>query len=98
MWTSGAPSAAPAGRSARVDVMVLYQVPGKNMRLEGTLIDAAKIESQEACSDRCKTDPLCLALEHESSEEVCRRFSDVTGIREAPTDKNFVAIETKRQR
>lgn len=99
MWTSGAPSAGPApGRSVRVDVMELYQVPGKSMRLEGKLIDASKAESQEACSERCKSDPLCLALEHESSAEVCRRFSDVTALREAPTDTNFVAIEIKRQR
>ena len=99
MWTSGAPSAGPApGRSVRVDVMVLYQVPGKSMRLEGKLIDASKAENQEACSDRCKSDPLCLALEHELSAEVCRRFSDVTALREAPTDTNFVAIEIKRQR
>jgi hypothetical protein len=99
MWTSGAPSAGPApGRSSRVDVMAAYQVLGKNMRLEGKLIDESKVDSQEACSDRCKSDPVCLALEHESSAEVCRRFSDVTGFREAPTDQNFVAIETKRQR
>jgi hypothetical protein len=78
--------------------MAAYQVLGKNMRLEGKLIDESKVDSQEACSDRCKSDPVCLALEHESSAEVCRRFSDVTGFREAPTDQNFVAIETKRQR
>jgi PAN domain len=99
MWTSGAPSAGPApGRSVRIDGMVLYQVPGRNMRLEGKLIDASKVESQEVCSDRCKSDRSCLALEHDPSAEVCRRFSDVTGLREAPTDSNFVSIETKRQR
>jgi hypothetical protein len=100
MWVSGAPSAGPTpGGSVRADAMVLYQVEGKNFRLEGKLIDTSKADTQEACSARCKSDSLCLALEHESAAEVCRRFSDVTGVREAPaTDQNFVAIEMKRQR
>lgn len=98
MWTSGAPSDGPApGRSVRANAMAPYQVIDKNMRIAGKLIDTSKAASQEACSASCKSDPLCLALEHELAAEACRRFSDVTGFREAPAGQNFVAIEIKRQ-
>jgi hypothetical protein len=105
LWTSGAPSAGPAPRrSIRADVMVnAYQVlqkdskPGSNVRLEGKLIDETKVDTDEACSNRCKSDPICLALELDLSTNVCRRFSEVTGLRATPANKGSVTIEIKKQ-
>jgi hypothetical protein len=103
LWISGAPSAGPApGRSIRADTMVQDQALGTNLelkkdvRLEGKLIDERRLES-EACSDRCKSDPMCLALE-DVGGEVCRRFSEVTGSRQERASKNVITVEIKKQR
>jgi hypothetical protein len=92
LWTSGAPSAGPApGRSVRADEMVRLNDPIRGVivekipRIEGKLIDEPKVERGEECWDRCKSDPMCLAAEgYEYVGEVCRRFSEVTGLREEP--------------
>jgi hypothetical protein len=107
LWTSGAPSAGPApGRSVRADAMAfLPRVLFKSPRIEGKLIDEAKVESPEACWgyccwDRCGSDPMCLAVEEVNDAdggEVCRRFSEVTGLREAPVDQGDVRIRIKKQ-
>jgi len=101
-WTSGAPAAGPApGRSIRADTMVThqdYQRFGKNVRLEGKLIDEANVESPESCSKRCKSDPMCLALEFGTNGNVCRRFSEVTGVLEEPVKSYATGIEIKTQR
>jgi hypothetical protein len=97
LWTSGAPSSGPApARSVRADAMAYYD-PGQNRRLAGKLIDETKVESQEMCSDRCKFDPMCLALEVDAATDMCRRFSEVTGVREAPADNESITIEIKKQ-
>jgi hypothetical protein len=84
LWTSGAPSAGPApGRSIRDKVMVGYEY-SENVGIAGKLIDEAKAESPEACSDRCGSDQMCVALEFEESTNLCRRFSEVTGFLPVP--------------
>ena len=41
----------------------------------------------------------CLAAEYESSAEICRRFSEVTGFKDAPPDnRNMVDAQIKQQR
>jgi hypothetical protein len=84
LWTSGAPSAEPApGRSVRAEAMAEFRTFSieKTVRLDGKLISEAKIESREACSDRCEVDAMCLAAE--TSGETCRLFSEVAGLRDA---------------
>jgi hypothetical protein len=73
-------------------------------RLAGKLIDDAKAEDQEACSARCKADQACVALEYGVTSLSCRRFSEVTGSRTAPTasrpaspQEEVFAVEIKRQ-
>jgi hypothetical protein len=103
LWTSGAPSATPAsGQSIRAEVMVEQSRLGTNLRagravrLAGKLIDETKIKDL-TCSDRCKSDQKCVALE-DIRGEVCRRFSEVTGTREEPAGNGIVTIEIKKQR
>lgn len=100
LWTSGAPSTSPRpARSARADAMVTYYDLGPNQRFEGKLIGADKAETMDVCSARCKSDASCLAVEYESSVEMCRRFSEVTGFKDAPPDnRNIVDAQIKRQR
>jgi hypothetical protein len=97
LWTSGAPSAGPApGRSVRAEAMV--PLGEKDVRIEGKLIDEAKVENPEACPGLCKSDPMCLTVE-DLGGQICRRFSEVTGLRKAPADeqKFAVTIQIKRQ-
>jgi hypothetical protein len=105
LWTSGVPSTAPApGRSILPNSMVAYSErcsdPSKVdcTRIQGKLIDEAKAEGQDACWDRCESDPMCLAVEFwwAIDKELCRRFSEVTGLREEATEEG-VEIELKRQ-
>jgi predicted PhzF superfamily epimerase YddE/YHI9 len=59
----------------------------------------AKVDTFEACKDRCKSDPTCLALENWSLDEgfVCRRFSEVTGVSEDPVKEKLIEIDIKKQ-
>ncbi len=52
-------------------------------RLDGEMIDSAPTPSDQACALRCETDRSCLAVEYDSSTEMCRRFSSVAGARKA---------------
>jgi hypothetical protein len=105
LWTSGSPSGGPApGRSVRADTMVTYDELAKNVRLvnnariAGKLIDEANVATSEACSDRCKSDAMCLAMEFTPSTNVCRRFSEMTGFREAsPVENEFIDVKIKKQ-
>jgi hypothetical protein len=78
--------------------MAWLDIPGrdKNIRLEGKLIDEAKVEDPEACPGLCKSDPMCLALE-DIGGQICRRFSEVTGLREASADEGSASIMIKKQ-
>ena len=113
LWTSGVPSAGlQPGRSIRAEAMVDYPPiethiglpknvyfvpPREKLRLvEGKLIDEVKVENLEACTHRCESDRMCLALEYYSTG-VCRRFSDLTGLRNEPAKKETMTIRIKRQ-
>lgn len=100
LWTSGAPSTGPIpARSARAAGMVAYYDLAQNQRFEGKLIAADNAETMDVCSARCKSDASCLAAEYESSAEICRRFSEVTGFKDAPPDnRNMVDAQIKQQR
>jgi hypothetical protein len=100
LWTSGAPSTGPRpARSARADAMVTYYDLGQNQRLEGKLIAADKAETMDVCSARCKSDSSCVAVEYESSAEMCRRFYEVRGFKDAPPDNpSGVDAQIKQQR
>ncbi len=100
LWTSGAPSTGPRpAQSARTDVMVTYYDLGQNKRFEGTLIAADKTETMDVCSALCTSDKSCQAVEYESSAEMCRRFSEVTGFQDAPpNNQNMIDAKIKRQR
>jgi hypothetical protein len=100
LWTSGAPSTGPIpARSARAAAMVAYYDLAQNQRFEGKLIAADNAETMDVCSARCKSDASCLAAEYESSAEICRRFSEVTGFKDAPPDnRNMVDAQIKQQR
>jgi hypothetical protein len=107
LWTSGVPSAGPApSRSIHAEAMIdyysQYGVQGDlrgSLRIDGKLIDEAKVDTFEACKDRCKSDPTCLALENWSLDEgfVCRRFSEVTGVSEDPVKEKLIEIDIKKQ-
>ena len=100
LWTSGAPSTGPRpAQSVRAEAMVAYYELGGTKRFDGKLIAAEKVETMDVCSARCKADASCLAVEYELSAEMCRRFSEVTGFKEAPpNNQNIVDAQIKRQR
>ena len=53
----------------------------------------------DVCSARCTSDKSCQAVEYESSAEMCRRFSEVTGFQDAPpNNQNMIDAKIKRQR
>jgi hypothetical protein len=108
LWTSGVPSTGPApGRSIRADTMVRYPPnldDALDFRLVGKLIDDAMAGDPEACSARCKSDQACVALEYGETSQACRRFSEVTGSRKAPTGsrsapaaEEVFTVEIKKQ-
>jgi len=79
--------------------MVTYYDLGQNKRFEGTLIAADKAETMDVCSARCTSDKSCQVVEYESSAEMCRRFSEVTGFQDAPpNNQNMIDAKIKRQR
>jgi hypothetical protein len=103
--TSGVPSTQPVpGRSIRPSSMTLYGPSVGSNRITGKLIDEAKSESRLACSRSCESDPMCLALEFEElwdtstvtlKNRVCRRFSEVTEVRDVP-EKESTTHELKQ--
>jgi hypothetical protein len=102
LWVSGSPSSGPAPRrSIRSYAMVAYPVATEtDARIEGKLIDEAKIDTEknpEACSDRCKSNPMCLAAELKTSDAggVCRLFSEVTGLRQIQQSEPFSTVWTE---
>ena len=66
LWESGTPSTGPAsGASIRATGLVVYPANGdaaRDFKLVGRLIDEAKAELDE-CSNRCKADQACVALD-----------------------------------
>jgi hypothetical protein len=108
LWTSGVPSAGPTpSRSIRAEAMIDFYAlfgdrmsPNRRLRIEGKLIDA-KVGTLDECSDRCKSDPVCLADESWLLDDFkgyeCRRFSEVTGVQEGPAGSVEIEIDIKKQ-
>lgn len=107
--TSGTPRPGPEPSwSARAQVMSDFYANfqrtsayAKRKRIEGRLIDEVKTQSLEQCADKCESDLMCLASESElhigSDEYRCRRFSEITGIREDPSENVEIDIRLKKQ-
>jgi hypothetical protein len=97
LWVSGTPSTGPAAeRSSRAVAMVAYE-RASDQRLDGEVIDTVPAADEATCAQRCEVDRSCLAIEHDSSNEQCQRFSTVTGLK-ASAGGTLASAQIKRQK
>ena len=100
LWESGTPLTGPApGASIRAAALVVYPANGdaaRDFKLVGKLIDEAKAEFDD-CSNRCKADQACVALDWGTTTGVCRRYSEVTGSRSPSAQEEVSTVQIKRQ-
>jgi hypothetical protein len=105
--TSGASSAGPTpSRSIRAEAMIDFYAlfgdkmsPSRRLKIKGKLIDYARVHTLEECSDRCKSDPVCLADQSWLIDDgyECGRFSDIIGVQEDPAANVEIEIDIKKQ-
>jgi PAN domain len=103
-WTSGVPSAGNLPkRSARASSMADWNrksAKGNDLRISGRLIDTIKVEgdeAQDACFERCRSEPRCVAVEFGATFNDCRRFEEVNGATEQTTKEQYFLIQIKKQ-
>ena len=80
--------------------MALYPADGephKEYKLVGKLIDNDAGEEFADCSNRCKSDQACVAIQYGMVTQTCRRFSEVTGAQTPSAQDEVTIIAVKRQ-
>jgi hypothetical protein len=101
LWSSGTPSPGPAAAaSVRAPTMALYPADGdahRDYKLVGKLIDDAKVREFADCTNSCKSDQACVAIQYGTATDTCRRFSEVTGSQTPPPQEEATIIAVKRQ-
>lgn len=100
LWSSGTPSPGPQpGASIRATALVMYPAnvdAAQDLKLVGTLIDESPLDF-DGCTNRCKGDQACVAVEYGTSTGACKRYSEVTGSRPRKAQEEVSTVQIKRQ-